>query len=281
MRIVLGILIVTALIGCSGEEEDRKAIARVYDDYLWVDDFQSEIPIELDGEDSVEFAKNFISSWVDKRILLNQAKLNLLEGDRYIDRLVEEYKNDLTIYSFESEYLKQKLNTEVSEDEINEYYLLNKVNFTLNREIVKVLYVKLALLYPKNEEVIKLVSLRHKDRDLKKLESKHRVYMSNFYYDEMNWLYFDDLLKEIPLNIDNRARFLRENKIVKLQDEDFLYLLNITDYQTEGEAPLSLVEDRIKEIIVNKRKNELIKELRKGLTSKARESNNIEIYELK
>ena len=66
---------------------------------------------------------------------------------------------------------------------------------------------------------------------------------------------------------------------IEASDEDFVYFLTIFEYKLIGEvAPLEFVSDRISDIIINKRKITLKKELEKDIYEEAKTSNTFEIY---
>ena len=192
--------------------------------------------------------------------------------------MVEDYRKSLITYEYESELVNQKLDTIVSDEEIGVYYEENKTNFELKDNIIKVIYVKVRKKAPKAEKVKDWYkSNETKDKDA--LASYCHQYAENFYLDENNWLLFDDVLKEIPIKLYDKEQFLQNNRTIETQDSTFLYFVNIKGFMTKNSAsPLSFEKDNIRNIILNKRKVNLIKKMREDIYNEAVQNKSFEIY---
>ena len=100
------------------------------------------------------------------------------------------------------------------------------------------------------------------DSDISEIETYAQLYASNFYYDDENWMYFDDLTKEIPLNNINKDKFITQKSKIKMDENGYFYFLNVIDYKLKNTiSPLEFERDNIKQRILNIR----IKDLRKTL----------------
>ena len=90
---------------------------------------------------------------------------------------------------------------------------------------------------------------------------------------------FDDLLKEIPIKTYNKEQFLQNNRLVEVQDSAYIYFVNIKGFKIKDSvSPLSFEKDNIKNIILNKRKLELIDSMNKDIYDNALKNKNFEIY---
>lgn len=81
------------------------------------------------AEDSAEVAKNYIDNWIKRQLILQVAEKYLTAEQLDIERRVQDYKESLIIYSYENELIQQKLDTVVSQDEIEAYYQQYEENF--------------------------------------------------------------------------------------------------------------------------------------------------------
>jgi len=100
-----------------------------------------------------------------------------------------------------------------------------------------------------------------------------------FYYNVEEWIFYDDLLKQIPIEGYNKVNFITKKKKIYFEKEDFIYFVNVYDFRIkDGISPLSFEKDKIKSILLNIRANNLRKELRSNLFSDGIENNSIEIY---
>ena len=115
------------------------------------------------------------------------------------------------------------------------------------------------------------------DREL--LESYCHQFASNFYLDDSSWLLFDDLLKEIPIQTYNKELFLQNNRFVEVSDSLNHYFVNIKGFQIRNSlSPLGFEKENIINIILNKRKLQLITKMIEDIYNDAANTNKIEIY---
>jgi len=92
-------------------------------------------------------------------------------------------------------------------------------------------------------------------------------------------VYFDDVLKVIPLTDINKSSFIRNMRKVTFQEGDFVYFLNIRDYRLkDAVSPISLEKEKITSIILNIRANLLKKKIREELYNDAKKKQEIETY---
>lgn len=277
-RIILILLVFIA--SCSNIEEADKGIvlARAFDNHLYVSDLEGVIPAGSDAGDSISMVRDFIDNWVRQQIVLRQAEKNLKSGQMDFEKQLEAYKNSLVIFEFESNLIKQNLDTTVTEDEIKQYYNENQSNFELRENILKVKYVKLLKDIESRSRIRRLMQSNDPD-NIDELELYCADYAVNYFLDDETWLYFNDLLKEIPLKDYNQESYLRNNKFLEIESDNFIYLLMIVDYKMkEGISPLSLELENIRQIIINRRKISLIKNMRESLYNEAVRKGDFELF---
>ena len=120
---VIGILLMLLLAGCDYFQKSSKevVVAECYGKYLYESDLNGIVPEGTPILDSIQRVSNFIDSWVRRQVLLHQAENNLSKEVLNLDKQMEEYRNSLIIYTYESQLIDQKLDTVVCEDEIAEY----------------------------------------------------------------------------------------------------------------------------------------------------------------
>lgn len=253
-------------------------VARVFDKYLYRDDIAAIVPPGVSAKDSVQLIQGFINTWIRQNLIMKKAELNLPEEMKNVEKQLDDYRTSLIIYAYEKELVRQKLDTVISEAEIENYYQHNMHEFELKDYIVKVLYVKLEKNSPELNKVKKWYQSAQGD-DLKKLEEYCRKFAVNFFVDTEVWLFFDDLLREIPIETFNKEEFLKRHKPIEFEDATHLYLLNILDYRLKDDtSPLSVVRENIRNMLLNKRKITLIEAMRKDIFQDALERENFEIY---
>lgn len=257
--------------------DKKKPIAKVFDIELYSEDIQNVVPVGIKGKDSVELVSKFIEQWLQDELVLRHAKNNLTDEQLNIDKEVEEYRKNLIIYHYQQELIAQKLDTTVTQKEIETYYNTYSSNFILKDNIALVYYVKLNKKTPGIEKVKKWY-VSNSPKDIENLRSYCIQFAENFFLDENTWLLFDDILKEVPIENYNTELFLKSNKNIELSDSNSVYFLRIKGYKIKNSiSPLSFEKDNIRNIIINKRKRKLIDEMKRELYNEAKENKDFEI----
>ncbi len=267
-------------IGCAEADPNagRTKLARVGDKYLYLDELVDDVPNGLSKEDSAQFVHGYVDRWLREESMMQKAREELPEEAQDVKQQLEDYEKSLIMYAYEKQLIKRKLDTVVSQTEIQEYYEKHQENFKLQDYIVKVLYVKVPQETPKVEDLRKWYGLRN-DGDVENVLNFASVHAENYYYDENKWVYFDDVLKVIPLSDINKLSFIRNKQKVTFEEGGYVYFLNILDYKLkDAVSPLSLEREKIKSIILNIRANELKKNIREELYNEAKSRQIIETF---
>jgi len=259
-------------------EKDDKPLARVHDKYLYKSDLKQLFPSDISQEDSITLAKNYINEWIKKQLMLQKAEENLSDETKNIEKQIEDYRSSLLIFKYRQELIKQKIDTVITQQEIESYYNENSANFILNHNIVKALYLKLSKESP---EINKVKQWYKSDdaEDLTKLEDYCYQYATKFDHFNNEWISFGNLLSELPINLDDEERYLRYNKYIETQDSLFHYFVNIKDYALRSTIqPIEYAKPKVKTIILNKRKFSFFEELENNTYNNALNRNEFIIY---
>jgi len=274
------ILLLILLASCTTffRKKTERLLARVEGDYLYESDLKGIIPAGSLPKDSLVLTKNFIDNWVRQKLMSRQALNNLSKEQMDFTKQLEDYKNSLIIFQYENALVKQKLDTVVSDEEIRNYYDANQQNFQLKDNIVLLQYVKLPLKSTASKQIKKLLISDNQD-DKNRLIELCEKNAADFFLDDQNWLYLNDVLKQVPIRTYNQEELLKTHKDIEVQDSMFQYLVHFKDFRIkEGLSPFSLEKQKIRDIILNKRKIELIGRMQEDIYSRALKNNDFEIY---
>jgi|TARA_B110000977_G_scaffold22257_1_gene26784 hypothetical protein len=259
------------------EKEDRASdiIAIVNTEKLFRKDLKYVSPKNISTKDSLILIKSFVQNWAIKKLLLSAAvNNNSSESLKNINQLVQDYKESLLINNYKEELIKQQLDTIVAEEEVEEFYLANNDNFKLNEVLVKSKYVYFKQSKSVEKEIISLF----KSDEIEAAEALERQQLS-FKMLQLNdsvWLELDQILLKLPFSKEN---LLKKSKFIQKQDSLGLYLVAIKEVLHRNDiAPLSYVMPTIKEMILHKRKIELIREIEKIIVKDATKKNNFKVY---
>ena len=266
-------------LSCTPKDEKKeKVVARVFDAEIYPSNLENVVPYGIKGKDSIELIKKFIQQWVQDELVLQYAKRNLTDEQLNIDKEVEEYRKNLIVYNYQKELISQKLDTVVQQSEIDKYYNTYSSNFVLKDNIAHVYYIKLNKKTPGIEKV-KRWYISNNTKDIDNLRSFCIQFAENYFLDDNTWLLFDDILKEVPIENYNTELLLKNNTNIELADSSYVYFLRIKGYKIKNSiSPLSFERDNIKNIIINKRKLQLIDEMKREVYNQALDNKDFEIY---
>ncbi len=250
-------------------------IAIVNTDKLFKEDLKDFLPRNISREDSLILVKSFIQDWAVKKLLLDAAaNNNTQESLKNINNLVQDYKESLLINNFKEALIKQQLDTIISDDEVEAYYLINNENFKLNEVLVKSRYLYFDASIINKKEIVKFF----KSEEIEDAEELERQQLSFKMYqlNDSIWTELDKILLKLPFSKEN---LLKKSKFIQKQDSLGLYLVAIKDVLRRNDiAPLSYIKPTIKEMILHKRKIELIRDIEKIIVKDATKNNNFKIY---
>ncbi|MDI1233143.1 MAG: hypothetical protein PSX81_02550 [bacterium] len=243
---------------------------------------KSDIPIDyfqkLTESDSASLLKQYINRWVEKQLMLQASEKSLTSAEKDKSKLIDDYRASLLIFEYQQKLIKEKLDTGVTESDIETFYENNLFNFQLKKNIVKIRYVKVNKSSPDLSKIKNLMQTRSTLNDsLLRLTAEKQA--DNFYLDD-NWLYLDDIIKEIPLNENyNQQRFLSNNKFITIEENGTLYLLYIIDFRIKNTiSPIEFEREKIKDILLYQRKLEFLKKTQNKLVEKALKDGEVKLY---
>ena len=278
--LIVSVIIVFMMPACSNQQkEEQIPIARVFDKYLYEDDVEGLVADDKSPEDSISMIKSYIDNWVREELILAQAQYNLPEEqEAEIDNEVNEYRSSRIVYAYERELIRQKLDTLISEDEIQVYYDANKKNFELKDYIVRGNYVKLEKNVPKKDQAISWF-IDGGEELFAELKDYCFQYASTFILDTAQWIYFKELRKQSGIEALNIEYFLKENQQLQFEDEYYLHLLRIDEYlMKDSISPLALEKENIRNILLNQRKLDLVKTMHNQIYKNALKKEKFEIF---
>lgn len=274
------VIVILSFTACDyfKQEDQRTPIARVNNSYLYQEDLQDLISESTTTEDSTLLVTNYINRWATQQLLIDQAKINLTEEQlKSYTKLVDQYKNDLFTEAYKSNIVSRQLDSVISEEEKQQYYEENKENFRLNDELVKLRYIEVSPEY-ENLVVVKERLRRFDSTDIKTLEAIS-IQFKSYHLNDSVWVKKETLLSSLPILKKVENEVLKKSIFTQLQDSLGVYLVKIEDRLNRNDiAPLSFVTPTLEQIILNKRKLELIKNLEKDITKDAITNKKFETY---
>lgn len=276
----LPLLLILVLAGCDSfvRQSERFVVAECYGVKLYADELKDVLPPDISKMDSLAQVNAYIDSWIHRQILIHQAEINLPAEELDFSKQLQDYRNSLVIYAYEAQMIEQYLDTIVSDEEIADYYEEHKESFQLRSTMVRVAYVILDEQCKQMKEFRKLMSDRD-TLDLAQLDVLAEQDAIASYLDVDSWVRLDDLLAKVPIEIYNSESFLKRNRFVSFEKDDLTYMVRFEDYLLEKSvSPIEIEREGIKDILLLKRKKELLSQMSGDLYEKAKKEKVFEIY---
>ena len=207
--------------------------------------------------DSIEY-KAVIEEWINSQVFMQEMKTNHSNEWRLINLRANLYSGHLAKYYIEELDLKRQLDTIVSSNEIQDYYNTHEEEFILHDYIVKALYLKIPKELDFKEENVHRNFLLKNDKDLSEINSYAKLYAENYYFNDSTWIYFNEVVKDIPITKYNVDNIVLNRSKTYFSDDNFTYFLNIIDFKLKNEAPpIDFLRNEIKRIIITHRLHDL------------------------
>jgi hypothetical protein len=277
LKFVVAIGFSILLTACTLFNSNSKttAIARVNSDYLYKD----LVPPGISKEDSIVIVRSFIDRWASKKLLIKVAEVNLNTIQKAtFDTLIQQYKIDLYTKAYLEEIVKRTTDTVITEKELKKYYQENKENFKTNGTIVRLRFINLKKDNPRYELIkSKFFDFRKSD---KKFWETYTMQLNSFAFNDSIWTELSQVYLKLPfINPDNREEYIVSGKSIQKYEDGNSYLVKISNVIDKNQiAPFEYLKPMLKEVLLNKRKLELIKKIEKEITDDAIKDKKYEVY---
>lgn len=285
-KTIIAIIIGIGLIGCKGKsmfkkkKSDNEQIVVQYKEHFLTDrDIHLILPHDVSKEDSVKLVQAYIEEWVKKKAIVDKAEENIdALTIKEIENKMIEYRQDLLINAYNNYLIEKNTENSITEEDIYAYFEEHKESFPLSRSIVQFRGVTVN---KENAADAERLFNSGKDEDFDELMKT--VLASEFPYHDKDstWYSIEAMTGYFPqLNEGNYLNQLLNRRRVKMESDSTVTLLRIISLKQKGsEAPYDFVKPTIKNLLLNKRKLNLLSDLQNELYKEAINNNQIRINE--
>jgi hypothetical protein len=219
----------------------------------------------------------FVDKWVDAMMMQDE----LTESDEQMDRVAEFrselFRGELSKYFLTEKELLKSLDSTATDKELQAYYQKHKDEFELQDFIVKALFIKLPLNTPKLDEIKEAYLLKN-DKDIARIESYTKLYAEDFYFDDENWIFFQEIRKKMPARSMNSGNIVLNRTKTYFSDDEFIYFINVLDYKLKSESPpFDFIKEQIRERLIGQRMNARRTETEKKISERLKNKHDIKI----
>jgi len=119
------------------------------------------------------------------------------------------------------------------------------------------------------------------DEGMNQLREYCLQYATVFDFFDDKWIDFSIVIKNIPETVSNESEYLSHKNKIEVKDNEYYYLVEIQDFKLKNElAPLEYVESNIKDLILNKRKVEFLKQIEENVYKEGVRQNKFKVYKI-
>jgi len=268
-----GILFWIAL-GCTGAgcgeaaESSTQSVARVGNATLTAAQVRAHVPVGLSLDDSATAAQRYVDQWVREQILVAQAEAALPPEAMAFEDEIKAYRNALLLHAFKERYVNERMDSEVSEEEALAFYEANEASFMLTDYAVRVLFInapETAVLDDIREPFAALDSTGMIDIERWCVENG-----AIYGLDGSTWWTLSAFTKEVPMNFYRTESQLSSRRLVDFEADGRHYLVRFIEHALKDEvAPFSAVRNDVTEMILHRRKQQLLLAMEEQLVVKA------------
>ncbi|AWI24420.1 hypothetical protein [Flavobacterium pallidum] len=275
-----GILVLFfGLLSCQKPEAKPEAIARVNESYLYKSDLKDLVPPGTSKQDSVVIVRSFIDRWASQKLLIKAAEVNLGKDKKAaFDALIKQYKSDLYTKAYIEEIVNRSIDTVVSETELKKYYDANKDNFRTSGSLVRLRFINVPKDHPKFSTIrSKFLDFRKSD---KKFWDTYQVQFKNSALNDSIWVDMGQIYRRLPfITPDNRDKYITAGIAFEHPEGNNTYIVKVRDVIDKNQiSPYQYLKPTLVQVILNRRKLELVKQFEKEITDDAIKNEKYEIY---
>ena len=279
--IAIMMIVLPALSSCkaitsffSGDE----IVAVAGSEKLYRSDLDRILPKGMPVEDSTRLAMQYITTWASDIVYVTIAEEQLSKSEKDVTKELEDYRKSLLKYRYEQLYVNERLDTAVTDDQVQEYFEAHSDKYVLQRPVVKARFLAIFSDSPAKEQIRKRMS----SDDVNVLvEADSLAFSAAHKYTGWNdgWVDVAVLSREFGLDY-TEVLAKKKGDWVEIEGEDGISrIAYISDMVKEGElAPIEYAAQSIRDMIISARKQKLIMTLEQDLLKDARDNGKFVIY---
>ena len=154
--IAIMMIVLPALSSCraissffSGDE----IVAVAGSEKLYRSDLDRVLPKGIPAEDSTRLAMQYISTWASDIVYVSIAEEQLSKAEKDVTKELEDYRKSLLKYRYEQLYVNERLDTAVTDDQVQEYFEAHSEKFVLTRPVLKARFLAIFSDSPVKEQI--------------------------------------------------------------------------------------------------------------------------------
>jgi hypothetical protein len=271
MRFLIYFLLIAISVACNNKSKPNRKLAEVYGHTLYESELDMNDLLLNNEKDSANVKHLFTEHWIKDQLLLRKAKISK-EDKKAIEKLTGDYENSLIVDFYKERIIKENIDSTISDAELNDYYKLINSNFKLSETVYNFKFIKLIA----NKQTISKIKQNWDTGKYKEIENVIHLKPDEAYLQNDLWMTKNEMLKFLPSSLLQENNSYSTKKNIDGTD----YFLKVTSAKHKNEiVPLAIVKDQITELILKKRKSDVLDSIITEMYKQETKNSNIKIYE--
>lgn len=287
MRLVVKILLAAAVAGMTSCRDlpdylvSDNTVAKVGRKELKTNEIIEAMPANVSGDDSASFVRLYVERWLVRQLKVEEADELFSGSEADIDRMVEEYRHSLLMRKVDQYYVEQQMSADFTDKDIADYYNTHKADFILDRTLVKGRVLRFDAAYRQSKTL--MAQMREAATSQSAAKTLSEICEKNGFEivdKRSEWVGFSDFLTYLPAaQSQDNEHLLDKTGIQQIDAGDKRYYFDFTSVCRKGNvAPLEVVSENIRRILITQRRSEIIKAHEEQIVSEAISSGHARIY---
>lgn len=287
MRLVVKILLAAAVVGMTSCRDlpdylvSDNTVAKVGRKELKTNEIIEAMPANVSGDDSASFVRLYVERWLVRQLKVEEADELFSGSEADIDRMVEEYRHSLLMRKVDQYYVEQQMSADFTDKDIADYYNTHKADFILDRTLVKGRVLRFDAAYRQSKTL--MAQMREAATSQSAAKTLSEICEKNGFEivdKRSEWVGFSDFLTYLPAaQSQDNEHLLDKTGIQQIDAGDKRYYFDFTSVCRKGNvAPLEVVSENIRRILITQRRSEIIKAHEEQIVSEAISSGHARIY---
>ena len=255
----------------------ENVVAQVDSHQLLASEITNLIPSGLPREDSLALLRQYVNSWALSLLMEKRAEKELAKEEKDVHRALEEYRRSLLVFRYEKNYLEQRIDTLITEAEHRQFFQENQALFQLNQPIAKVRYIKVSKNSPQLETLRKLYRTRSLE-EIYELEQLAQSTAEKYETFQDQWISASQLARDLPLQTDDCINAMSKGYFECSDNYSFYFVMVFEQINTGNPAPQEYEDANIRNMILAKRKQELLRQLEHQVLQDGWQTQQLKVY---
>ena len=266
------------MLGRLFSDSDSK-VASVGRSVLYRSDVANVVPSGLPEEDSVKLARQFIDNWVLGELLLKEASETLSKDQKDISAQISQFRKNLLTFRYEKACVAERLDTLVTLEEARAYYDEHSKDYVSPVSIIRCRVIEISKKSP-YYEMIRETYTTDEEADVSVLEQTCFTAAQKYSDFGKKWIASTVLARELGIGVEECEADLKKSSAYEKEAHGQHFLVYIQSRTAPGEiSPLEYNFSTISDILVSRRKKEIIASLEQELFEEGLSDGKIKYYD--